>query len=107
MLQLVEHFIIFKLIIEKLDINYSLKNIPIPSNESHLIKLIEKIGGVVKRMRWRTHSLFQEKRETDIRGEDFRFKSKNIPPQCKHMEAFKKEFQDIIVNIKFRSVKNK
>ena len=58
-------------------------------------------------MRWRAHSLFEEKRESDIRAEDFRFKSKNIPPQCKHMEAFKKEFLDIIANIKFRSVKDK
>ena len=28
---------------EKLDINYSLNNIPIPSNNSYLVKLIEKI----------------------------------------------------------------
>ena len=29
---------------------------------------------------------------------------KNTPPQCKHMEAFEKEFLDMIPNIKFRSV---
>ena len=48
LLQLVEHLIVLKLIMEKLDIDYSLKNIPIPSNESFLIKLIEKIESVVK-----------------------------------------------------------
>ena len=31
---------------------------------------------------------------------------KNTPPQCKHMEAFEKEFLDMIPNIKFRSVKD-
>ena len=52
LLQLVEHFIVFKLITEKLDIDYLLNNIPILSNESYLIKLIEKIESVEKRMRW-------------------------------------------------------
>ena len=46
---------------EKLDINYSLKNIPIPPNESYLIKLVEKTESVVKRMRWRAHFFLQEK----------------------------------------------
>ena len=55
MLQLVEHAILLKLIMEKLDINYSMKNIPIQYSESYLIKLIEKIESVVKRMRWRDH----------------------------------------------------
>ena len=106
LLQLVEYFILFKLTMEKLDIDYSLKNIPIPSNESYLIKLIEKIESVVKRMRWRAHFFLQEKHESDIRREDFGFKSKITPPQCEHMEAFEKELLNIIPNIKSRSVKD-
>ena len=31
---------------------------------------------------------------------------KTTPPQCKYMEAFEKEFLDMIPNIKFRSVKD-
>ena len=46
---------------EKLDIDYSLKNIPIPPNESYLIKLLEKTESVVKRMRCRAHFFLQEK----------------------------------------------
>ena len=65
---------------EKLDIDYSLKNVPIPSNESYLIKLIEKIESVVKRMRWRAHFFLQEKHESDIRREDVEFQSKITPP---------------------------
>ena len=66
LLQLVEHFIVFKVIIEKLDINYSLKNIPVPFSESYLIKIIEKIESVVKRMPWRAHFSLQEKHKSDI-----------------------------------------
>ena len=50
-----------KTIIEKLGIVYSSKNISIPSNELHLIKLIEKIERIVKQMRWRVHFSLQEK----------------------------------------------
>ena len=57
-------------------------------------------------MRWRAHFFLQEKHESDIRREDFGFKSKITPPQCEHMEAFEKELLDIIPNIKFRSVKD-
>ena len=53
---------------EKLDINYSLKNIPIPSNNSYLIKLIEKIKSVVKQMHLKENFLFKENSK-DIFGE--------------------------------------
>ena len=91
---------------EKLGIDYSLKNIPIPSNESYLIKLIEKIESVVKRMPRRAHFFLQKRHESDNRREDFGFKSKITSPLCEHMEAFEKELPDIIPNIKFRSVKD-
>ena len=57
-------------------------------------------------MRWRANFFLQEKHESDIRREDFRFKSKRTPTQCEHMEAFEKELLDMIPNIKFRSVKD-
>ena len=56
-------------------------------------------------MRSRAHFFLQEKHESDIGREDFEFKSKSTPPQCKHMEALKKEFLGMITNINFRSVK--
>ena len=86
---------------KKLDINYSLKNIPIPSNESYLIKLIEKIESVVNRICWRAHFFLQEKHESDIQIEDFKLQSKNTPPQREHMETFENEFLDMISSIKF------
>ena len=36
---------------EKQNLDYSLKNIPIPDETSYLIKLIEKIEELTKRMR--------------------------------------------------------
>ena len=55
-------------------------------------------------MRWKAH-FFLKKHDSDIRREDFRFKSKSTHPQCKNMEAIEEEFLDMKPNIKFRSVK--
>ena len=86
---------------EKLDIDYSSKNIPIPSKELYLIKLIEKIESVVKRMRWRAYFFSKEKQESYICRENCGFESRNSPPQCEPIEAFENEFVDMIPNIKF------
>ena len=91
---------------ENLDIDYSLKNIPIPFNESYLIKLIEKIETVVKRMRWRAISSYKKSMKLIFGEKTSEFKSKSTPPQCEYMEAFEKEFLDMIPNIEFRSVKD-
>ena len=38
---------------EKIDIDYSTKNIPIPSKDECEIQLVSKIEHVIKRMRWK------------------------------------------------------
>ena len=54
----------------------------------------------------KAHFFLQENHETDIRRKEFGFKLKNTLSQCKYMEAFEKEFLDMMPNIKFRSVKD-
>ena len=95
LLKLLEQFIVLKLM-GKLDIDYSLKNMPIPSNDSYLIKPFEKTESVVQWICWRAHLILQEKHENRIRREDFGFKSKSTPPQ----------FLDMIPNLKLRYVKD-
>ena len=57
-------------------------------------------------MLWKAHFFLQENHESDIRRKEFGFKLKNTLSQCKYMEAFEKEFLDMMPNIKFRSVKD-
>ena len=90
---------------QKLDIKHSLKNIPIESNESFLIRIIEKIESVVNRICWKAHLFLHENHERDTGREDFEFKSKNTSRQCKHMEVFKKKFLAMILDIKFKTSK--
>ena len=39
---------------ERRNLNYSLKNIAIPTKSAYHLKLIDKIKSVIKRMRWKT-----------------------------------------------------
>ena len=40
---------------EKVNFNYSLKNIPIPSNNLYLKTLIDKVSSLIRRMRWKAY----------------------------------------------------
>ena len=42
--------------------DYSLKNIPIPSQDAYLRNLIEKVENVLKRMRWKAHFFLKEEK---------------------------------------------
>ena len=45
---------------EKLSYDYSLKDIPMPSESSYRIKLVENIESVLRRMRWKAWFLLKE-----------------------------------------------
>ena len=74
---------------EKINFNYSLKNIPVPSKSSYQLKLIDKIESVIKRMQWKAH-FFVSGNVIHCDKESFGFKSKNCPTQIKEPEAFEK-----------------
>ena len=51
-------------------LNYSLKNIPIPSNRLYLKKLTEMTESVLKRMRWRAFFFLRSDDEEVEQGEE-------------------------------------
>ena len=65
---------------EKINFNYSLKNIPIPSESSYQLKLIDKIESVTKRMRYKAH-LFMSGNMIECDKESLGFKSRNCSAQ--------------------------
>jgi len=65
---------------EKTNLHYSTKNIPVANDQIYKLMLIEKIEAVIKRMRWK--AIFFE--ETDDKDnidheENYGLKSKNTP----------------------------
>ena len=89
------------LIMEQRTFNYSLKNIPIPSDKQYKKNLLEKTEEIIKRMRWK--AVFLDKQEKESRTkENYGFKSRKCPPQIKEMEAFENDLLDMTRNITFR-----
>ena len=50
---------------EKLNFEYSLKNIQTPSDTSYKLKLTEKIESVIKRMRWKAQHFLKDDKQNE------------------------------------------
>lgn len=89
---------------EKTNLHYSAKNIPIADEKSYKMKLLEKIEAVIKRMRWK--ALFLEKengnKQEEVPIETYGLKTNNTPPQVQELIAFEKELIELTKKIKFR-----
>ena len=90
---------------EKINYNYSLKNISTPSITSYQLKLIEKVESVIKRMRSKAHFFLNGDNTEEIRKETFGFKSRHHPPQPTELEMFEKDLLHIINSVKFKKSK--
>ena len=84
---------------ERISVNYSLKNIPVPPPPSYKLKLIEKIESVIKRMRWKANFYLNkddENKNTKTENETYGLKTRKCPPQCKEVENFRKNLMNIV-----------
>ena len=81
------------------NLGYSLKNIPIPSRDSYLKKLILQTESFIKRLRWKVF-WFERKDEEDFENNEniekdyFGFKSNNTPPMHKSLANFEADLYD-------------
>ena len=95
---------------ERINLNYSLKNIPIPTKSAYCLKLIDKIESVIKRMRWKAfffltcNSSNANSNNCDNMKETFGFKSNNHPAQNNELKNFEKELLDTIPSIKLETL---
>ena len=92
---------------ERTNLNYSIKNIPIASERNYKMRLIEKIEAVIKRMRWKA-IFFSEEDHTEEEDDEqqdhetFGFKTFNTPKQVPEPIEFENELIEIVKNIKFK-----
>ena len=91
----------------RLTLGYSLKNIPLPTESSYMKRLIEKVGSVIKRMRWRAfHYLTSGK---DDHGdcydeENYGLRSRRNPPHVEELEPFERDMEKLVGNVSFRKI---
>ena len=92
----------------QLTLNYSLKNIPIPSNRLYLKRLIEMTESVLKRMRWRAFFfLRRDNEEVEQREEEYYgFNSRRCPPQMEELKPFEDDVEKLFGNIQFRRTRD-
>lgn len=92
---------------DRFNLGYSLKNIPIPSCNTYKKRLIEKAESVVKRMRWKA-LFFTDDQPSDTYHQDdhYGFKSKQCPPQIDEMKPFEDDLYHLIDSISFRQTSN-
>ena len=89
---------------EKVNLNYSVKKIPVPSEKSYLLKLTEKIELVIKRMLWKV-IYFNEEKRMKTQTEWYRLKSTMCLGKVNEFVPFEKDLTALVKNVKFRKVK--
>ena len=97
------------------DIEYSLKNIPIPTDSSYIKCLIEKTESFNKRVRW-TAFWYERKQnnrnpdpnenQDEEQNDNFGFKSPRTPPQNRYLKAFEKDMYQLINKVEFDNRRN-
>ena len=83
-----------------------MKNIQVPSKSSYKLKLIDKIGNVIKRMRRKVH-FFINGDSTEKKKETHGFKSKQHQSQIKELDMFEKHLFELVKTVKFRNRNDK
>ena len=66
---------------------------------------MDKIGQVIKRMRWKAYFYINPRREN--MQQTYGLKTLNCPPKIKEMVLFDRDLWDLVSNIKFRKVSSK
>ena len=92
---------------EKFTINYSTKNIPIPSKKLYLKFLTDKVEKVIKRMRWK--AFFFEKEDDNKQNDEktnFGFRTHKSPPQHQDLVNFENDLLEMIQHITFKPARN-
>ena len=77
---------------------------PVPSQKSYQLQLIDKTECIIKRMRWKAPFFQNDANNTSNKmvKETYRFKSKYHPGQCKELETFEKDLYNIVSSLKYR-----
>ena len=83
---------------EKFNISYSTKNIPLPSCKDYLHWLIEKTKQFLHRMRWKAQ-FFLNPDTTSSSKETYSFKSTNNPPPIEELKDFEDNMLKMIQSI--------
>ena len=84
---------------ERFNISYSQKKIPIQTEKQYKIQLIAKIENLVKTMRWKALD-FLGKLDNQVK-DTYGFKSSKCPPSVNELSSFESDLLMMIHNVEF------
>ena len=85
---------------EKVNLGYSTKNIPLPAKNEYLKRFIEKTEQFIRRLRWKAYYFLNGTESTA--NESYGFKSRNSTPQISELQPIEEDMAQLIQNIKFK-----
>ena len=91
----------------KFELPYSLKNIPIPSKLQYKRQIISKVEKIVNNLRWKWYFICHP--TNNERKETYGFKTNNRVPNFKELEKlkpFEDSLLDLVENIKYRPTRS-
>ena len=94
----------FTVTMEKFNLQYSTKNIPLPSRHEYKMLLVAKTESVIRRIRWKV--LAFDGKLAPASKNTYGFRSPNDPPPSPDLMQFESDVMDMIRNIEFRPVNN-
>ena len=86
---------------ERVNLGYSTKNIPIAAPKEYLKCLIEKTESFLRRVRWKAYHYLHPTETSD--KETFGFNSTKNPPAVKELSQFEDKMLELIQNINFKT----
>ena len=101
---------------DKANISYSLKNIPLPTKSAYTNALVPKVTSFVQRLRWRAHFFIQNKKKNkndeseeedeETKKDFYGFNSTKSAPYVPALAGFENDLYSLISNLKFRNERN-
>ena len=92
---------------DKINFGYSMKSIPIPSNQHYLKCLLEKLNSFIRPLRWKAYIF--DHHDEHAQNEDnnnYGFKSERTPPQINDLIDFETDLYRMARSVSFRKVSN-
>ena len=91
---------------EKVNFNYSLKNIHIPSNNLYLKTLIDKVSSLIRRMRRKAYFFDNPDQKHESNNNNFGFRSEYSLPQSAALIPIENDMYELIPNVLFKRCSN-
>ena len=86
---------------EQINLGYSTKNIPVPSENTYLQMMVNSVEKLIHNLRWKSFFYLKPQSKSNSK-ETFGFKSTAPAPQVLELKNFENALVDMVKNIKFQ-----